>query len=90
MGVRYNEKCPALYDEPTTHSAYHINNDFGKTENHIIKYECVGKQCYNNMFKNTSPMLIFTELIDLSNKVHDLSTIPKQIIMRQVYWVDVW
>ena len=43
----YHKECPAKYDsQPTNHSAYHTNNDFGTKENPVIKHECVGNLIY--------------------------------------------
>ena len=78
-----SKKCPAIFtEEPETHSSFHKNANYGTTQNPNTKYECVGKVVFSEIrFKHPPPVLVFHVLIELSEKISDLSLIPKDIIL---------
>ena len=79
----YQKVCPATFlEEPTDHSFYRANANYGTTLNPITKYECTGNLSYENItFVNDPPLLVFTVLQELSNKVENLAIVPKLIVI---------
>ena len=74
-----SKNCSAIFtEEPKTYSPIHTNANCGTTQNPITKYECIGKVVFSKIrFKHSPPVLVYHVLTELSEKISDLSLIPR-------------